>query len=93
MSPDRHDLHQFISALYFSATKHQNQRRKNREQTPYINHPIEVAELWSFERRRDYLEWAGRVVDGCRGVSPRLERYFDETLARSSEALGIQRDA
>jgi (p)ppGpp synthase/HD superfamily hydrolase len=32
---------------------------------------------WALERKRDYLEWARRVVDGCRGVNPELERLFD----------------
>ncbi len=33
---------------------------------------------WPVERLRDYLDWARRVVDGARGVSPPLERAFDE---------------
>ena len=36
---------------------------------------------WSVERRRDYLAWAKEVVAGLRGVSPRLERLFDEACA------------
>lgn len=32
-------------ALDFAARKHKDQRRKNIEETPYINHPIEVAEI------------------------------------------------
>lgn len=32
-----------IEAAHFSAQKHRNQRRKNPEQTPYINHPISVV--------------------------------------------------
>lgn len=36
---------QFIKALYFSANAHENQRRKNNSQSPYINHPIHVAYL------------------------------------------------
>lgn len=34
-----------LKALKFSADKHRNQRRKNREASPYINHPIDVAEM------------------------------------------------
>lgn len=34
-----------LKALKFSAEKHRHQRRKDREASPYINHPIEVAEL------------------------------------------------
>jgi len=34
-----------FSALKFAAGKHVKQRRKGSEDIPYINHPIEVAEL------------------------------------------------
>jgi GTP diphosphokinase / guanosine-3',5'-bis(diphosphate) 3'-diphosphatase len=34
-----------IRALRFSADKHRYQRRKDQAQSPYINHPIEVAQL------------------------------------------------
>lgn len=34
-----------LKALHFAATKHRDQRRKDVEASPYINHPIEVAEL------------------------------------------------
>ena len=32
-----------LKAMKFSAEKHRNQRRKDSEKTPYINHPIDVA--------------------------------------------------
>src|SRR5205085_7216934 len=34
-----------LKALHFAAHKHREQRRKDVEASPYINHPIEVAEL------------------------------------------------
>ncbi|HEX2138457.1 MAG TPA: HD domain-containing protein [Woeseiaceae bacterium] len=171
-----------LRAARFAAEKHRDQRRKGIEASPYINHPIEVAELisrvgevddlptliaailhdtvedtettfedienafgadvcslvaemtddkslpkaerkrlqvehssqvshraklikiadktcnvkdvanspppdWSVKRRTEYLDWASRVVDGCRGVNEKLERHFDETLARAREVL------
>jgi len=33
-----------LRAAHFAATKHADQRRKNAAATPYINHPLEVAE-------------------------------------------------
>ena len=36
-----------LTALKFAAHKHSRQRRKDLEATPYINHPIEVAEVLS----------------------------------------------
>ncbi len=34
-----------LAAAHFAATRHRDQRRKDVESTPYINHPIEVALL------------------------------------------------
>src|SRR4051812_9768931 len=34
-----------LHALHFAADKHRDQRRKDVGASPYINHPIEVAEL------------------------------------------------
>ena len=36
---------------------------------------------WSEERKREYFEWAARVVDGCRGMSRALEDKFDEAYS------------
>ena len=37
---------------------------------------------WPLERRREYFHWAKRVVDGLRGVDPKLEALFDEAYQR-----------
>jgi guanosine-3',5'-bis(diphosphate) 3'-pyrophosphohydrolase len=161
-----------ISAAAFAADKHRNQRRKDAEASPYINHPISLAHVlagdggiedvhvlaaallhdtledtattaeelleafgervtglvlevtddrslpkaerkrrqvehaphlspgaklikladkicnlrdvrsappadWSLERRREYFDWAHRVVAGLRGAHRRLEDLFD----------------
>jgi GTP diphosphokinase / guanosine-3',5'-bis(diphosphate) 3'-diphosphatase len=48
------DFSRFVSALMFCAEKHRNQRRKDAVQTPYLNHPIEVAEmLWNVGKVRE----------------------------------------
>lgn len=173
-----------LHAASFAADKHRDQRRKNVEASPYINHPIQVAELiarvgqvedrsvlmaavlhdtvedtettfdelervfgsdvrdlvaevtddkslskaerkkeqikhtatmtdraklikladkscnvrdvaqsppedWDMNRRKEYLHWASEVIAGCRGTNPRLERYFDETIQRAGEVLGL----
>ena len=36
-----------LDALEFASLKHRDQRRKDREQSPYINHPIAVAHMLS----------------------------------------------
>jgi guanosine-3',5'-bis(diphosphate) 3'-pyrophosphohydrolase len=167
------DLGAVLQALAFAARKHRLQRRKDREASPYINHPIDLADIlvneagvtdpvvvvaavlhdtvedtdttldelaaafgpevsavvaevtddkalpkaerkrlqevhaphisvraqqvkladkisnvrdiarsppagWDLERRREYFEWARRVVDGLRGAHPALAALFDE---------------
>ncbi|MCA9189196.1 MAG: bifunctional (p)ppGpp synthetase/guanosine-3',5'-bis(diphosphate) 3'-pyrophosphohydrolase [Planctomycetales bacterium] len=37
-------MNRILAAAHFAASKHTQQRRKNDAATPYINHPIEVAE-------------------------------------------------
>jgi (p)ppGpp synthase/HD superfamily hydrolase len=48
------DNARLFAALHFAADKHRDQRRKGACASPYINHPIEVAEL---------LVRVGRVTD------------------------------
>jgi guanosine-3',5'-bis(diphosphate) 3'-pyrophosphohydrolase len=175
-----------LKAVNFAADKHRDQRRKNVESSPYINHSIQVADLiarvgevddlavlmaavlhdsvedtetsfeeleklfglevsdlvaevtddkslskaerkkeqiahtvtmtnraklikladktcnvrdvahsppedWDLKRRIEYLDWASKVIEGCRGTNERLERFFDETLQRATETLGIDK--
>jgi guanosine-3',5'-bis(diphosphate) 3'-pyrophosphohydrolase len=35
-------------------------------------------QTWPRSRQREYFDWAKKVVDGLRGVHPKLERIFDE---------------
>jgi len=173
-----------ITATHFAADKHKGQRRKDVEGTPYINHPIAVAELltrvagvtdvatiqaallhdtiedtcttgaeletrfgkdvrqlveeltddkslpsterkrlqikhasilsprarlikladkicnladltqsapvgWLVERKREYLDWAEKVVAKIRGSNPALEKLFDETLSEKRHIIGL----
>ena len=34
---------------------------------------------WTAKRKAEYFEWAKKVIDGVRGVHPKLENLFDET--------------
>ena len=43
-SPDQ-DLALLLKALSFAAHKHRDQRRKDAEASPYINHPIALAQV------------------------------------------------
>ena len=37
---------------------------------------------WNKQRRREYFDWAKRVIDGLRGTNRRLEAAFDAAYAR-----------
>lgn len=171
-----------LKTIAFAAEKHRNQRRKDKEASPYINHPISVAtvlssegnvddeslllaailhdtvedtettfeelvnefghevadvvrevtddktlpkamrkelqikhaphvsprakqlkmadkicnirdilksppEDWSLDRKHEYLEWTNKVVDGCRGINPCLEKVYDSALAEGKSLL------
>jgi guanosine-3',5'-bis(diphosphate) 3'-pyrophosphohydrolase len=176
------DVGLFLRAVSFAAEKHKNQRRKDADATPYINHPIALANVlkqeggiddvavlaaailhdtiedtettadelraqfgdeitgivlevtddkslpkaerkrlqiehaahaspkaklvkladkicnlrdiasnppadWSEERKREYFEWAAKVVAGCRGSNNNLEAEFD-ILVANQDARG-----
>lgn len=48
-----------------------------------LNYPLD----WSTERKLSYLEWSREVIDGCRNISPTLDRIFEETIAEGLERL------
>lgn len=177
------NLAKLIEAAYFSAKKHREQKRKGNDASPYINHPLEVANLiasvgkvedvdiligailhdtvedagvtkeeitelfgatvcgyvlevtddkslpkdkrkqlqiehaphlstgakliklcdkisnirdvtenppddWTMERRLQYVEWGGKVVEGLRGVNENLEKHFDELTEKAKAEIG-----
>jgi hypothetical protein len=45
---------------------------------------------WPLQRRRDYLEWAEKVVAGCRVVNDRLDQAFDQAIANARDALELK---
>lgn len=51
--PNPHTMNRIISAISFAAAKHRNQRRKDHEASPYINHPIALANVLANEAMID----------------------------------------
>lgn len=52
-----------IQSLAFAAKKHRHQRRKGSDQSPYINHPIDVLDLlWRVGEVRDAEVLAAAVL-------------------------------
>src|SRR5262245_4164326 len=70
------DLGLVLRALSFAAQKHRDQRRKGAEASPYINHPITVA---------DVLVNEGRVDDPTIVCAALLHDTLEDTLATSAE--------
>ncbi|QQS34007.1 MAG: bifunctional (p)ppGpp synthetase/guanosine-3',5'-bis(diphosphate) 3'-pyrophosphohydrolase [Acidobacteriota bacterium] len=48
---------------------------------------------WPHQRKMEYIDWAERVVEGLRGVSPALEAKFDEAARRAREVFAAQADS
>lgn len=72
----KNDLSLLLKALNFSATKHRHQRRKDSAASPYINHPIEVANiLWTI----------GRVHDEAAIIAAILHDTIEDTDATPDE--------
>jgi guanosine-3',5'-bis(diphosphate) 3'-pyrophosphohydrolase len=45
---------------------------------------------WNRDRLLDYIDWAQKVVAGCRGLNTGLERQFDEAVSRAREVIGFK---
>lgn len=41
---------------------------------------------WDATRRTEYVAWAGKVIDQCRGVNAELERLFDDAAEAAERA-------
>jgi guanosine-3',5'-bis(diphosphate) 3'-pyrophosphohydrolase len=69
-----------LKAMRFSAVKHRDQRRGDIPQSPYINHPIQVAEtLWEI----------GGVRDDATLVAAILHDTLEDTTASSDEIRAL----
>lgn len=68
-----------LKATLFASVAHQYQKRKNTKQTPYINHPIEVATIMSQSgiKSADVLV-AGLLHDVVEDTSVTLEEIKEE---------------
>lgn len=47
---------------------------------------------WSNRRKRMYVEWSEKVVEGCRGINPALDSAFDEIVSRANKILSEDQD-
>lgn len=65
-----------LRALVFAAGRHRNQRRKDNEKSPYINHPLDVVEL---------LWRVGAVRDSVTLVAAALHDTVEDTGTQPEE--------
>jgi guanosine-3',5'-bis(diphosphate) 3'-pyrophosphohydrolase len=78
MPPDQIGLTLLLGATRFAASKHRDQRRKDAKASPYINHPIAVAEL---------LARVGRVTDSAILAAALLHDTIEDTKTRYPELV------
>lgn len=76
-----------LKALDFAACKHRNQRRKDLEASPYINHPITLASLlWNVAEVTDVVVIIGAIlhdtVEDTQTTFQELEQEFGQEVQR-----------
>lgn len=90
MTFDDKDITLLLKSVWFAAEKHRHQRRKD-DSTPYINHPIQVAELlWQEGQVRDMVTIVGALLhdtleDTATTAQEIRELFGDEVLALVQE--------
>jgi guanosine-3',5'-bis(diphosphate) 3'-pyrophosphohydrolase len=73
-------MNRLLQAAVFAAQKHSNQRRKNASATPYINHPLEVA---------NHLADVGQVSDEDILVAAILHDTIEDTETTEQELRAL----
>lgn len=80
-----------LKALHFAATKHRDQRRKDVEASPYINHPIEVAQLLASAGITDPVTLQGAIlhdtIEDTKTTGEELEEAFGAEVRRVVEEV------
>lgn len=80
MATTRDNLGLLLKAAAFAADKHRNQRRKDAHASPYINHPISLANV---------LKNEGGIADATALAVALLHDTIEDTDATSEELEGI----
>jgi len=80
------DLALLLKALSFAAHKHRDQRRKDAEASPYINHPIALAQVLTGEGGVTDIEVLAAAllhdtIEDTATTGEELQREFGERIA------------
>ena len=86
------DLALLLKAVSFAAHKHRDQRRKDEGASPYINHPIAVAEvLWSTGHVRDIATIVAGIlhdtIEDTETTAAELESEFGREICSVVEEV------
>lgn len=76
----RDDISLILQAVAFAADKHRNQRRKDKQASPYINHPIALANV---------LKNEGGIADGKVLAAALLHDTIEDTDATAEELEAV----
>ena len=92
MSEDRADIANLLKAIEFASRKHSTQRRKDKEASPYINHPIAVTHLLADTGGvTDLVTLMAAVlhdtIEDTETTTEELEAQFGRTVRRVVEEL------
>src|SRR5689334_21040807 len=86
------DISLILKALSFSAEKHKSQRRKGAEESPYINHPINVAQLlWEVGGVREIATIVAAIlhdtVEDTETTPEEIEENFGQVVRKLVEEV------
>lgn len=74
-----------LDAIAFAAEKHRNQRRKDQDASPYINHPIQLASLLKHQGIDDVVVLCAAIlhdtVEDTNTTPADLRRVFGDAIA------------
>jgi GTP diphosphokinase / guanosine-3',5'-bis(diphosphate) 3'-diphosphatase len=74
-----------LDAIAFAAEKHRNQRRKDEDASPYINHPIQLASLLKHQGIDDVVVLCAAIlhdtVEDTNTTPTDLRRVFGDAIA------------
>lgn len=80
------DMDAVMYACHFAAICHTKQRRKDQDKTPYINHPIEVANFLTHYGVTDRDTICGAllhdVVEDTHGTEADIKQLFNDNVAK-----------
>lgn len=85
MNPE--DIKRYMKCIDFAARKHRDQRRKDEQETPYINHPIGVAHTLANEGDVSDLDVLMAAilhdtVEDTETTSEEIEEHFGEAIKK-----------